>query len=381
MQQDQEQSMLSTVPSRSLPSRFDIHALQEAGSSALPTEQDWCGHEYARNAILGKTLQEIRERLTARLPGPRDHEQDDRLFGPLNMAIYRAAMSSDFGLAFYLFHESTELVREYERRTGSILHKGAPTFNVGLAYLAACDFTAAMHYFEVAQAETRASYGEANFKIYEFGLFDRIFWGTFDASVVGEPNTVYQALWGRPFDAAAAKADWQKLSDASRLHYIIGTAQRMRYRQLAELGAWDGSESLRLAYWVLAADLGRLVETEARRRSTVTSDNLMGLLCGGFKRVGLGDLSARIQNWHANTYKVKSTATFNQHFPAIRATIEDDARSAQDRVGHAAYLAGVTRNQVAHTVDPSLVLYQDPEAARFVTDLLFAVCHLDGWAA
>ena len=41
----------------------------------------------------------------------------------------------------------------------------------------------------------------------------------------------------------------------------------MRYRKLAEETTWDGANSLHLAHWNLSADLGRMVETELKRKA------------------------------------------------------------------------------------------------------------------
>jgi len=273
------------------------------------------------------------------------------------------------------------ITHEFEHRTQSVLHKGAPTFNVGVAYLRDYDFRAAMHYFEVAQQETRLTYGEPGLDIYLHDLFDRNFWETVKAACATYPNGQYEELWGKPLDDTAAKDDWINLTPDSKLLYIITTAERIRYRQLADLARWDGSKSLRLAYWNLAADVARLVETEARNRPTSKdAKTLLAMLSQGFKAVRLGDLSAYVQNLHDNVFKVKDGGAYNNHFKTIMGVVQDASRSELERVGHAVYLLGATRNQVAHSVDETLILFQDVAAARDVTDLLFALAHLDGWA-
>jgi hypothetical protein len=51
-------------------------------------------------------------------------------------------------------------------------------FDVARAYLLASDFFAAMHYFELAQHETRETTRDKNFSIYDFDLFEKNFWDT-----------------------------------------------------------------------------------------------------------------------------------------------------------------------------------------------------------
>jgi hypothetical protein len=70
-----------------------------------------------------------------------------------------AISQKNYQFAIDLFHECFALVRGYEQQANSEIHKGAMTFNVAVAYLRANDFSAAMHYFELAQRETRATTG------------------------------------------------------------------------------------------------------------------------------------------------------------------------------------------------------------------------------
>jgi hypothetical protein len=101
----------------------------------------------------------------------------------------------------------------------------------------------------------------------------------------------------------------------------------LRYHHFAELSGWSDSESLRPGYGRLVANLAHPVGTKARPRQNpvTTADTLTGRFCGGFKKVRPGDLSARIQDWQANGYRVKSpdaAAAHNQLFPAIPGAVE-----------------------------------------------------------
>jgi hypothetical protein len=76
---------------------------------------------------------------------------------------------------------------------------------------------------------------------------------------------------------------------------------------------------------------------------------------------------------------INSTKTFNTHFPAIRADIEDTTLPPLMRLSNAVYLLYATRNQVQHHVDRRMILYQKPETAIFTSDVLFTLCRLDSW--
>ena len=347
----------------------------------MPQEpSDWQVYFDRRTTIVGRVCRDVEENLRTRGRGPRDPNDDD-VFRPLTTATVIAISEQDYRLAIELFNRVFEVVGRYEEPPDVEFHKGAPTFNVGVAYLRNYDFRAAMHYLQVAEDETNRTRRGQHHNIYLDHLFDRNFWATVDAAAGRYPNRHYEELWGRPLDAAAGKADWAKLTTNSKLLYIITSAERIRYRQLADLSPRRAdTESLRLAYWNLAADAARLVETEARHRSTSKDANtLLAMLSKGFKKGRLGDLSKYVQNLHDNVYKVKDGPRYNAHYKTIMGIVRDRARPELERVGHAVYLLGVTRNQVAHSVDQTLVLYQDITAAQDVTDLLFAMANLDGW--
>src|SRR5262249_11791904 len=55
--------------------------------------------------------------------------------------------------------------------------------------------------------------------------------------------------------------------------------------------------------------------------------------------------------------------------PVIRKQIEQGA-AWEDRIASAVYLPRAVRNQVAHSIDDSMVLYKDPPAATFTVDVL-----------
>lgn len=344
---------------------------------------DWQVYFDRRRTIIGRVCNQVEENLRRRGKGPRVPEDDDR-FGPLTEAMVIAIGKQDYRLAIDLFNEVFALVGRYEDPPDYELHKGAPTFNVGVAYLRNYDFRAAMHYFQVAEDETNRTRPGHNHDIYQDHLFEKNFWATVDAAAAPAqyPNRHYAELWGKPLNAAVGKADWARLTHNSKLPYIITTAERIRYRQLSELAPrQENTESLKLAYWNLAADVARLVETEVRDRSTSRDANtLLAMLSKGFKAVRLGDLSKYVQNLHDNVFKVKDGTAYNAHFKTIMGILHAPVRPELERIGHAVYLVGVTRNQVAHSVDKTLILYQDITAAQDVTDLLFAMANLDGWA-
>jgi hypothetical protein len=269
-------------------------------------------------------------------------------------------------------------------------------------YLQIDDFTAAMRYFEIAEAETRKTEDAANpggppstFSLYRFDLFGKNFWDRIERQLDKFPVPIYKELWGVEYSKTTAVADLEKLSENSKLLYIIATAQRLRYRELAEETGWDGADSLRLAHWNLAADLARLLETElksilAARGGPVPGElfGVLGQFTATTKPSGLGPKINQLHSHPSYNYLVKDTASFNAKFPDIRKAIEDPARQSlfstpgdwwNDRVYHAVYLLYATRNQVAHKVDAQMDLYKDPTAATFTVDVLLSLCRLDGW--
>lgn len=216
-------------------------------------------------------------------------------------------------------------------------------------------------------------------------MFDRNFWHDIDHKAHAHPLPVYRTLWGIDFDSGAAKDDSKQLSDNSTLLYLIALARRMRYHQLAKETTWDGANSLHLAQWNLAADLGRLLETEVKTKkrcpsaaSTAKPLTLRPLLDQCFQHTTKPVNLSKLQKGLHNRHKVSDSSDFDKAFPTIRNEIECGT-TWDNRIANAVYLLGATRNQVAHGVDDSMVLFKDPSAAAFTVDVLLTLCHVEGW--
>ncbi|MCH8150362.1 MAG: hypothetical protein IH987_20690, partial [Planctomycetes bacterium] len=226
----------------------------------------------ARNVITGRVVMEIGEGLNQRPPNGRDHANDDVLLAPLANATAIAISQEEYQLAISMFYECYQLTRDYENKHGLEIHKGAMTFNVAIAFLRSHDFPAAMHYFELAKHETEQSYGHANWDVFTFDLFDRSYWNLIDLFEQEQPLDLYQDFWNTAYGTTSAKADWNALSENSKLLYIVLGAERIRYTRLKTQPNWNGADSIGLSYWNLIADLVRLLETEVRE---------MGIVGGG----------------------------------------------------------------------------------------------------
>ena len=214
----------------------------------------------ARNVLIEQTVQHTKAAINNRPVGVRNEAADNLIFHGLGAQMMTALYWREFRLAILMFDECYAEALAYEARHGCEMHKGAPCFNVGLAYLQCQDTVAAMHYFELAQQESRKTSGDNNWDIFLNEPFEANYWNGLDKLSARYPNQIYKELWVKPFDKTEAMADWRNLTEHSRLLYIMANAQRMRYRLLAEGFGWDGSQDMALVYWTLAADLGRLVE-------------------------------------------------------------------------------------------------------------------------
>lgn len=342
------------------------------------------------DSVFGQTLRAIDTQLIQRGKAGRHQVNDNTLFGPISTAVKEAHDAGEIQLAISLSEAAYKMAQAYETKTGGEIHKGAIIFDLALMHLAIDDFASAMRYFEIAEAETRATETAAEpakapstFTLFRFGLFEQGFWDRIDGKAKKYPVEGYKELWGVDFDKTAAKDDWDKLSDNSKLLYIITVAQRMRYRELAEETGWDGASSLHLAHWNLSADLGRVVETELKRKKQCpagSSANTLGaLLEQCFKHTTKPENLSKLQiDLHGKTHKVSDSKTFDTASPNIKKAIEHGA-TWDDRIANAVYLLRATRNQVAHSVDDSMVLFKDPKAATFTVDVLLSLCRVEGW--
>ena len=356
----------------------------EAALVALSPQQRsnlWGQFRLNRHAIRLVTEESLKDTLANRLPDGRDQAADNRVVIPLSDAIIRATAQGDYRLAAELFREGYAQILGYESEHKCEVHKGALAFDVARAYLQSWDFFAAMHYFELAQHETRLTDANPTFSIYDFGLFEKNFWDTLHIDTTKHPIPVYQEFWGTPYAKASALEDYGALSDDSKLAYIVASAVRIRLQHIADHSGWEGSDALRLGYWALAADLARLIEVEAKIRSSVKQDTLFACLLQGFNNTVHGKVSSELNRLHGK-YDIaqnRAIANYEKHFDAILREIRDNTKPRFDRLCHALYLLGVTRNQVAHRLDKSTKLFKQLDDARYLADLFLALCRVDDW--
>lgn len=323
-------------------------------------------------------VQDVGDLLRSRTPGPRDEEKDNKIFGSLTQLTVDAIQRGQIQFAISLFDECFELARQYESESTTEVHKGAITFNVALAYLHANDFPAAMHYLQLAQVETRKTRGDNGWGIFDSDLFRRNFWEALDRFEQESPLGLYDELWLTPFGSSAALNDWKSLSDSSRLLYIVVNAERISYWRLRPQPDLPVSQSFSLSYWNLIADLSRVLETEFRQRGLISGTE--GLLAGVLQKIN-GPISnfRQLADSHYAGRRVDSPTDFNAHFSYYQQAVRDVGGARGSRIAAAAVLAGVTRNQVQHQVDPAMVTFTDWKAAQFTVDVLLSLCRLDQW--
>lgn len=346
-------------------------------------QQAFSNIHQARHALATKIIDDTKALIDARQPGPRNQGADDIVFSSANDGIILAISHRDTALARQIFVECYDHALNYEAANNCQIHKGSITFNVGIAYLRSYDFSGALHYFELAEVETRLTSGHKNWNIFLNPLlFDPNFWDSLDAAEQSYPLTVHQELWGKPYSKDAGKKAWRKLSGYSKLLYIISAARRVHLRELEAGSGWGQSHSLKVGYWNLIADLSRLLETDVHRRADMPPPKpyqLKTLLKQGFTSTVRGDISALIGDY-MNARNVSNTASYNTHYPDIKNGILDTTLSKRERVTHAAHLFYATRNQVQHHIDRKLIIYGSIDEAKFTSDVLLTLCRLSAWA-
>lgn len=370
-----------------------ISLLEAAVRNAQPQNllDVWKQLRSARHVIQVVTENDLKLSLYERPDRGRDQAADNIVLAPLSDTINRAIAGGDYRLAIASFRDGYTVIREYEDLKGCEVHKGAITFDVARAYLQSWDFFAAMHYFELAEHESIETTGDTTFSIYSFDLFEKNFWDALHVDATIHPIPIYQEFWSKPYDKASALEDYSNLSDDSKLAYIIASATRIRLQNIADHSGWEGSDGLRLGYWSLASDIARLLEVETKRRFKTTSgaapaDTLFKCLEQGFHSTALGQLSKEIQTEIPKSFPKKDSTgakspmqLYEDSFDGLLAIIRDPAKSRFDRICHALYLLGFTRNQVAHRLDSSSKLFQQLDDAKFLVDLFLTLCRTDEW--
>jgi hypothetical protein len=325
----------------------------------------------------------------------RNQAADNQVVAPLSTAINFAIAQGDYRLAAEVFRENYAHILAYEQQTPPCeMHKGALAFDVARAYLQGWDFFAAMHYFELAERETRLTEHDTAFNIYTFDLFEKNFWDAVHVNTVTHPIPIYNELWNTPYNKQSALDDYGEMSKDSKLAYIIASAERVRLQNIADHSGWEDSDALRVGYWALASDLARLLEVEAKVRfkavpGVAAPSTLIPCLEQGFTNTAFGDISHELRTPIYSMFPrqdntgagLTPSQLYENHFDAMLARIRNGALSRTDRICTALYLLGFTRNQVAHKIDKSSKLFKQVADARFLADLFLTLCRTKEWRA
>lgn len=291
-----------------------------------PKPTYWQAMYGSRNIIRGRVVQDVTERLEDRGNGARNQAADNAVFEPLANATVVAIAQGDYGFAITMFRECNALARQFENNNACEIHKGAMTFNVAVAFLRANDFAAAMHYFELAQAETQETTADLGWGIYDSGLFQQNYWDVLNLYEQEQPLPLYTTFWGTAFGAVAARQDWGNLSDHSKLLYVVLNAERISYRRLSAEPHLAVSDSFGLAYWNLIADLVRLLETELTEDGII-GNGLWSKIVGGVNHSPIAGFKPAITAI-SGAHVVKNTPDFNHHFPLLRTIDHPEQRRA-----------------------------------------------------
>ncbi len=344
-------------------------------SAASPWDQLYGNRELIKQSL----FRAIQSGLEARPPGPRNQVPDDAIFAPLANFTQICFNCGDWQLPIELFEGCFSLALEYEAKNACEVHKGAMTFNVGIAYFQASDFPAAMHHFELAQIETAQTTGVASWEVFTDDLFKKNFWDNLDRFQGRHPLLHFKTFWDVDFGSVEAIKDFKKLSVNSKLNYIMVNAERMGFYlpRLKAIPHWNGAESVGLSYWNLIADLCRLLETELTERG-ITNEGLNSKVLSGLSRSPLPGFGSYVNSLHG-VHPIKNWRDFNLHFPCLKSLICDATLPKERRIMTAAYLAGATRNQVQHGVEKQMLIFKDRGDAAFTADVFLALCRWDGW--
>lgn len=131
-----------------------------------------------------------------------DHDQ---AFGPLNDSFRPFWLRAMSLRAVDLWFKVEELVEGVEAKTGQSIHKGAPLYNVGLAFLMAGDFARATQFIAAAGHENELSKGEPALLHTGRGNSEDALLRPLYRWIEATFGADYRAATGRPLDAAEVK--------------------------------------------------------------------------------------------------------------------------------------------------------------------------------
>jgi len=310
--------------------------------------------------------------LAARGAGGRDQAGDNDVLVPANFEMTLGLTFGYFTHVLDVFESAWTTVMAFQAAHNCELHKGSIAFNAAVAHLRRNDFSAALHLLELAEHEDQETQQNPAARIWNHALLDEHFWDLVAASWTTWPLTAYASLWQRQCTIADLKATFTFLSSPRHLHFLVVIAQRTHYRRLASTADWPDSISLALNTNGLIVDLCVLLEDQLKARLNPPTGLLKYLLKDTLHQTNFGDVSTRVATL-LGTYPISNVATFNQHYPALRLVVDNANQSEFERLCHALVILYGARNQVAHTLDPTLVTTSSQSEAWWAVDLLLAL--------
>ena len=115
-------------------------------------EQIFRPRKNVADTVLQQTLQAVADSLGNRGQAKRSQARDNEIFGPVTAAMVETFNAGEVHLAIKLADGCYKLAKQHEAATGSEIHKGAITFDLGLMYLAIDDFRRAVDFLTKATA-------------------------------------------------------------------------------------------------------------------------------------------------------------------------------------------------------------------------------------
>jgi hypothetical protein len=303
---------------------------------------------------------------------------DDSLFKDFN-TIIAISLGATSGFEIYLtqlFHAIEEKVLQYENDNSTFIHKGSIYFNIGLVYLWSGDFDNALYFWSKAEYEDNQTYHRPNYNIFKETLFQKNFGkilNNFYSLEISREDNILRLLINEPFKYSILESFLQSKSPHHLINILIKFYKRIRYQY------YFPNESTNTLYYTLIADFCIMFETELKdylqAKGNLTQNVLGKITRKDLKSTLVGDISSEVTRI-GGLYPCSSVLEYN----GILMTLINDIDSESNRLTLAAkllHLITITRNQVAHDINNSNIIYGDIDLCKRIIRLILSSIFFD----
>lgn len=319
------------------------------------------------------TVEAIREELN-RYEGKGSIDAQDHIFMAYTGAVEKRLWEGDIREVLGMWeNEIRPLVLEREKALGEPIHKGSPLYNTGIVCFVAGDFDSMLRYFVEADDEDVKIKNAEPFQVVlgEHPLSRKVLIDPLFATFSGKWGKEYVSITGCDFTEAEIR-DVLLWLGKSRMDALQVLWALHRFRRSLECRENAASQHIRVrAIGEMLVALESTLKHLFAPTPKLLADLLSQALNGSQAGKSLLDLNQKFNS----RYRPKSA---ERHSPEATDWLISEAKcrlkaasSRLERMGIACSLAQHLRNGLAHSIEESLEIFKNAQAAIEAAELVF----------